>query len=284
MGAAEKIKPGDKKAGLKEVAPEVEHAEDNHEEEAFFRGSHKKAEEGEGPWLMSYADMMTLLMGFFALIASFSKVDSTEFEKVKKEAVKYFGGEYKEPYGDLAKVLKKVVAQNGMNDQVQVEQGPDGVSLTFRGTLLFDSGSFDVKSDARPLMQKITDVVFENAADHNVVVEGHTDNVPISHPVIASNWELSAMRAARVARLFEDSGFKKPQLAIQGWGEVQPQVPNDNPDGSPNLANRSRNRRVHIRIYKKLPGEAAHAAPGPAIPPPPDKSQVDSANSAPFHN
>lgn len=260
MGAAEKIKPVAKDM----ASPAVDSHEEHDETEIFFR-SHKRADEGEGPWLISYADMMTLLMGFFALIASFSKVDNTEFEKVKKEAVKYFGGEYKEPYGDLASVIRKVVAQNGMNEFVQVENGPDGVSVTFRGTLLFDSGSFELKADARPLMAKIAGVVHQEASSHNVKVEGHTDNVPIKHPVIASNWELSALRAARVARLFEEQGFDKKQLAIQGWGEVKPLVPNFNPDGTENPSNQAKNRRVLIRIYKPSPETEAKPLPSKAV-------------------
>jgi chemotaxis protein MotB len=252
MGAAEKLKP------------EMNDEAKADETDVFFT-PHKKADEGEGPWLISYADMMTLLMGFFALIASFSKIDNTEFEKVKKEAVKYFGGEYKEPYGDLAKVIRKVVTQNGMNEFVQVENGPDGVSVTFRGTLLFDSGSFELKGDAKPLMSKIAEVVHQQAASHNVKVEGHTDNVPIKHPVIASNWELSALRAARVARLFEDQGFGKKQLAIQGWGEAQPLVPNFNADGTENPANQAKNRRVLIRIYKQSPDVDAKPLPGKPV-------------------
>lgn len=247
MGAAEKLK-----SSSKDAKADVESPTQHDESDVFFT-SHKKVEDGEGPWLVSYADMMTLLMGFFALIASFSKVDNTEFEKVKKEAVKYFGGEYKEPYGDLAKTIQKVVAQNGMNEFVQVENGPEGVSVTFRGTLLFDSGSFELKEDARPLMTKIAEVVHEEASSHNVQVEGHTDNVPIKHAVIASNWELSALRAARVARLFEDQGFGKKQLAIQGWGEAQPLVPNLHQDGTENPQNQAKNRRVLIRIFKKSP-------------------------------
>jgi chemotaxis protein MotB len=147
---------------------------------------------------------------------------------------------------------------------VQVENGPDGVTVTFRGTLLFDSGSFELKGDARPLMTKIAEVVHQEASSHNVKVEGHTDNVPIKHPVIASNWELSALRAARVARLFEEQGFSKKQLAIQGWGEARPMVPNFNADGTENPSNQAKNRRVLIRIYRQSPD--ADAKPLPSKP------------------
>lgn len=249
MSAAKKLNPDSEP--LEAVHADVSHDQDDHD--PFASGHGKKVEEGEGVWLISYADMMTLLMGFFALIASFSKVDSAEFEKVKKEAVKYFGGEYKAPYGDLADQLKKVINKMGLSEKVTVEQGPDGVGLTFQGTLLFDSGSFQVKEDSHGMMQTIADAVHKEAGDHNVLIEGHTDNVPISHPYIASNWELSGLRAARVARLFEDAGFQKTQLTIVGWGETKPVVPNMNSDSSPNVANQSKNRRVHIKIYKELP-------------------------------
>ena len=61
----------------------------------YFEIPHGKKDEGEGPWLVSYADLMTLLMGFFALIASFSKPDVKAFEEVKKSAAERFGGSYR---------------------------------------------------------------------------------------------------------------------------------------------------------------------------------------------
>lgn len=212
-----------------------------------------KKEEGEGPWLVSYADMMTLLMGFFALLASMSKPDQQQLEKVKQSAAERFGGKYEQPYKDLEKNLRKVLASNGLDKQVQIESSYDGVTMTFTGTLFFDSGDFRVKPEAVSIVNKLASTIQSEAKSYNLKIEGHTDNVPITHPIIASNWELSGIRAARIAGLFETQGFTKKQLTILGWGETKPLAPNENTDGSANLENRTKNRRVVIKVYKESP-------------------------------
>lgn len=212
-----------------------------------------KKEEGEGPWLVSYADLMTLLMGFFALIASMSTPDQKKMEEVKKSAAERFGGHYEQPYEDLEKKLKKVLASKGLDKQVQIEASYDGVTMTFTGTLFFDSGDYKVKPEAVGIVGKLAGTIKQEAQNYDIKVEGHTDDAPISHPIISSNWELSGIRAARIAQVFESQGFKKSQLNLLGWGETKPVAPNENPDGSPNLENRTKNRRVVIKVYKDTP-------------------------------
>lgn len=230
--------------------------------------SHKKGEEGEGPWLVSYADLMTLLMGFFALIASFSKPDQKEFEKVKQAASQYFGGEYQEPYKKLEENLKRVVKENKLSDQVKISSDAEGVVLTFTGSLFFDSGQFEVKDTAKPVLDKMADAIKKDSAKYHALIEGHTDDRPISHPIIASNWELSGIRASRIALLFEAKGFSKSQLHILGLGETKPIAPNSNPDGTPNLENQTKNRRVIIRVFNNelSPNAAEEQAQSPTPP------------------
>jgi chemotaxis protein MotB len=211
----------------------------------------KKGEEGEGPWLISYADMMTLLMGFFALIASFSKPDIKEFEKVKKSAVEKFGGEYKEPYKELEEKIKKGLAAEIAASKLKISHDADGVTIKFDGTTFFDSGNFIVKPEGSTLITKITQSIQKEISTHKAIIEGHTDNVPITDPIIASNWELSAIRAARIAQLMEIQGFQKKQLTIQGWGETRPEVPNTDANGSAIAANQAKNRRVVIKIAQQ---------------------------------
>lgn len=218
--------------------------------EDFTMPTSVKKDEGEGPWLVSYADMMTLLMGFFALMASMSKPDQQQIEKVKQSAAERFGGHYEQPYKELEKNLRKVIASNGLDKQVQIESSYDGVTMTFTGTLFFDSGDYKVKPDAIGIVSKLAGTIKKEAQHYDIKVEGHTDDVPITHDIISSNWELSGIRAARIAQVFETQGFQKKQLTLMGWGETKPVVPNENGDGTPNLENRMKNRRVVIKIYK----------------------------------
>lgn len=217
-------------------------------DDVHFEEHSKKVEEGEGPWLISYADMMTLLMGFFALIASFSKPDIKSFEEVKKSAVEKFGGEYSEPYAELEKNINQAIKAAGADGKVKVTRGADGVTLKFEGASLFESGSFTVNADGAVVINSIVKGLTGNLNTYKVTIEGHTDNVPITHPIIASNWELSAIRAARVAQLIEQHGFKKEQLTIQGWGETKPELPNMGKNGETLVENQAKNRRVIIKI------------------------------------
>jgi chemotaxis protein MotB len=242
--------PQDKKQSDSSTSSRTDHSEDFN---TLHQAPSGKKEEGEGPWLVSYADLMTLLMGFFALIASMSKPDQKLMEKVKQSAAEQFGGHYEQPYKELEKSLKKVLQSNGLDKQVQIEASYDGVTMTFTGTLFFDSGDYKVKPEAIGIVSKLAGTIQKEAKNYDIKVEGHTDDAPISHPIISSNWELSGIRAARIAQVFETQGFQKKQLTLMGWGETKPIVPNENPDGSANLENRTKNRRVVIKVYKNTP-------------------------------
>ena len=254
MGALKKFQ-SKQNQNLQSELEEIHHASSHSDEHSFDNHGSKKAEEGEGPWLVSYADLMTLLMGFFALIASFSKPDAKQFDKVAAASSEYFGGAYEAPYEKVAQSLNYVIRENNLENVVKVEIGPDGVTMTFTGTLFFDSGGFDVKAQAAELLNKLSVAMNKEPKKYNALIEGHTDDTPISHPIIASNWELSGIRASRIAKIFEANGFSKDQLTIVGWGETRPIAENYNSDGTPNVENKTKNRRVVIRVYKDLTTE-----------------------------
>jgi chemotaxis protein MotB len=280
MGAAKKWdhnKEDDKNHASLNIAESVpSHGDDEHLED--LSGGHgKKADEGEGPWLVSYADMMTLLMGFFALISSFSKPDAKEFDKVAAASSKFFGGKYEAPYEKLSQSINKVIRENKLEDNVKIEVGPEGVEMTFTGTMFFDSGGIKVKDEAAELLNKLSSAIKKETSNFSAIIEGHTDNAPINHEIIASNWELSGIRAARIAKIFENNNFSKKQLTIIGWGETRPIVSNENPDGTPNIENRTKNRRVVIRVYKELESKAPNkaTASAPSTSSAPDKKPAN---------
>ena len=201
--------------------------------------------EGEEIWLISYADMVTLLLGFFVLLLSFSTIDMSKLEKVKQSTTEVFGGEYKVPFEDLTNALKQQVAQAGMTNQVMFKQTEDGIEVSFRGALFFDSASVDLRPQAQSLMQQVIPVIQQQAGRMGIVIEGHTDNVAVKSGPFASNWELSSVRACSVLRMFEEAGFDKKTLQAIGWGDTRPITDNESPEG------RSQNRRVVVRIVKR---------------------------------
>ncbi len=207
-------------------------------------------EEGE-QWLISYADLMTLLVGFFVILLSFSSVDEKKMEELRMAISKEFGGSYEIPFGDLADRIREEMTKLGHGDKFTIKTTESGVEISFQGTVFFGTGSADMKPEAHELIQKIIPIVKAEAADFEVVVEGHTDDVPIlngSH--FRNNWELSSIRACRVIDAFESTGFNKSMLTALGFGETRPIVPNRDADGNPLPDNQGQNRRVVIKLIK----------------------------------
>lgn len=244
-------------------------------------GGSKKAEEGEGPWLVSYADLMTLLMGFFALMASMGKPDVQKIEKMQESTAKQFGGEFKKPYQELADKINEIIKKNKLEKQVKVSRAADGVTVKFDGTLFFNSGEIIVKEEGKKVIDTVLAPLEKEVPKYKAQLEGHTDNVPISHPIIASNWELSGIRAARIAALFEGHGFKKDQLIIMGWGETKPEVPNTTADGVPIPANQAKNRRVLLKIFNADSEGGLKAAEIDTAQVPPEPAETATAQATP---
>ncbi len=211
----------------------------------------ERIEDGEGNWLISYADMMTLLVGFFVILLSFSKIDDEKLEQVKMEAVKEFGGIYQIPFGDLANRLKALLDKQGLGNQFVIKSNNTGVTISFYGAVFFDPGSVELKAEGQKLLDQLIPAIQTEAKDLQVLVEGHTDNVPVSSNLrFKSNWELSGIRASEVLEVFEKHGYDKKQLTAVGYGEARPIVPNEDTKGAAIEGNRAQNRRVVIKLIK----------------------------------
>lgn len=215
----------------------------------------------ESNWLVSYADMMTLLFGFFVLMYSLSKVDTTKFDVVRKEIAQYFGGNVKID-GSLLQVeqkLKQVLKGSGDLSGVEVSRGPaeQQLLLKFDGEFLFDSGAYELKESAKPILRKAIASLRTVKDIEKISIEGHTDNDPIRNPIIQSNWELSSLRASSVVRYFQESGIKTDLLSAIGYGDSKPLVPNEDANGVGIPANKAQNRRVVVSVQLMDP-EAAY--------------------------
>jgi chemotaxis protein MotB len=231
---------------------QIRHAQEHHEEG------------GEGNWLVSYADMMTLLVGFFVILLSFSTVDQDKLEKVKEAAVKEFGGTYQVPYGEMADRIRSELKKLGLGELFVIKQTPLGVDISFLGGVFFDTGSAEIRPEASNLIQKLIPIIHSGGGDFNIVVEGHTDDVPVGSGLpFKTNWELSSIRACRVLDTFENYGFPKSRLTAVGYGDSKPIVPNRDASGNAIPQNQSQNRRVVIKLIKQSePSLSGHTTGG----------------------
>ncbi len=143
----------------------------------------------------------------------------------------------------MSEAVEEAVNENQMGNQVEVSFTSQYVQLTMKGALLFDSGSAELKEEAKEVLDKVG-VILERYANGIIEIEGHTDNVPISSPMYASNEELSSARALTVFYyLSENTAINPTDLKHSGMGQRVPIADNSTEEG------RSKNRRVEIKIY-----------------------------------
>lgn len=207
----------------------------------------------EEPWLVSYADMMTLLFGFFVLMYAFASKDkSDQWEKVRRDVAKYFGGEYITPYDQLSKDIENAVAETVISRELETIPTPEGIEITFRSAILFDSGQAYLLPGAAAPMKALAEVILARKNEVGMVIEGHTDDSPIASDRFPSNWDLSAARAATVLRLFEKVGFPRSRMHVMAYADTRPLFPNRDENGNIVPENQARNRRVVIRLFSTL--------------------------------
>lgn len=226
---------------------------ERHYQDPLLHDSHGEThvEEGEG-WLISYADLMTLLVGFFVILLSFSTTDQEKLEAVKQSVSKEFGGKYEKPFSELANRITEALKKTGVGDQIAIKTTDRGIEMSFLGPVFFAPGSADIKEQGRFLLEELLKTVKAEAGDFSYVVEGHTDDVPLaSGGVFKNNWELSSIRACRVLDYFSLHDFDKSHLTAIGYGETRPLVPNRDEQGLALPENQSQNRRVVIKMVKK---------------------------------
>ena len=144
------------------------------------------------------------------------------------------------------RVSDALLGFNAQDLQVSVKNGKVYVSLSEQ--LLFKSGSTKVDPKGQDALRKLA-VALKDNKDVNVLVEGHTDNVPIKGATASGardNWDLSVMRATEITRLLTTAGMEPAQVTPSGRAEFLPLAPNDTP------ANKALNRRTDIILTPKL--------------------------------
>lgn len=225
----------------------------NEESTLYIIDKKKNHEEhSDANWIISYADMMTLLCIFFIMLFSMSKINVPEFESVKKEVSEHFGAKYESPTEDLGKFINMVLTEAGVQKDVTLTSDGTSVALAFHSTMFFDTLSAEISPAGRSIVEKIAVKLGEFQQKKNkkykIVVEGHTDDQPIVGGPFPSNWELSSARATRVVRLFIDKGFDPKVMLPLGYADTQPVSSSRNPDGTWNQEALAKNRRVILKV------------------------------------
>lgn len=170
-------------------------------------------------------------------------------DDTKSDELQEFEEQQLEQAEQLAEMVQEAVAEEQeYENEIEVDFTSQYVSLTLNGAFLFDSGSAGLKEEAKPLLDKVGQILVRYA-DSTIEIEGHTDNVPIHNSTFANNNELSSFRALSVFDYFmETTSLDPAMIKHSGRGEYLPVADNTTAEG------RAKNRRVEIKIYTQLSG------------------------------
>lgn len=222
-------------------------------------------------WIVTYADLMTLLLVFFVLLYSISALNIGKFKLALNSIQRSLGEDkppiehidlpgvnetfekpiaWDEPTGirsreiEVLNDIRAFIEANGLERNIDVFEENGKIVIRISGAVLFQPGAADLNSAGSAVLKGIVRII-DKFYEFDVNIKGHTDNVPIATKQFPSNWELSAIRATTVLKYLIQSGIHPERLTATGYGELLPLYPNHSAEG------RARNRRVEFVLEKE---------------------------------
>jgi chemotaxis protein MotB len=251
------------------------------------RSRTKVVKDNNERYLLTYADLMNLLLILFIVLYTMSKVDIDRYQTVAASLRSVFGigsgstriigegrggGNSLLPFDtsvsttivpalleqqqieEIQETVSDIVEQQGLSGSVEVSAQERGLVISISEKVLFASGSADIDPESIKTVEKIGQVLL-NIPEKHIRIEGHTDTDPIKSSRFPDNHELSTARANSVLRILVNRvGIDPRIISATGYGEYRPVAPNDTPE------NKAKNRRVDITILKDI-YEASESRP-----------------------
>ncbi|MCK9582294.1 MAG: flagellar motor protein MotB [Endomicrobiales bacterium] len=199
-------------------------------------------------WMIIYTDMVSSLMIFFLMCYCLTWLTPADRAIAAASFSESFAGKkgaVKEVMGNIDRELER---ERQLEERIRQEFKnvvitPGKIQIILPSPVLFDSGSAVLKDSTKAPLHQIAEII--RSIPSSVIVEGHTDNVPIKSAEYDSNWELSSARSFSIIRYLSDEEHLDPALlSALGYGEFRPVAPNDTNE------NRAKNRRIEINILK----------------------------------
>ncbi|HEB76362.1 MAG TPA: chemotaxis protein MotB [Nitrospirae bacterium] len=215
----------------------------------------KRIADNDNPdrWVVSYADFITLLFALFTTLYAISVVDAEKLGRFMSSLNAALGTETARQQGAMIPELARPVQLSdrieyelrgvvgSFSKEITVRRDERGVIVSLGASSLFASGSVEIKESSLKVLAELSLIL--KGVPNKVLIEGHTDSMPVRSSRYRSNWEISALRAVSVLRVFvERFGLPPERFIVAGYGEYKPLRENSTPEG------RARNRRVDIVI------------------------------------
>ncbi|MCP4744599.1 MAG: OmpA family protein [Desulfobacteraceae bacterium] len=224
-------------------------------------------EPGAPKWVVTFGDLMSLLLCFFVLLLSFSELDRQKYKQVAGSMEKAFGVQKRTKIMEIPKGMKMIAKDfdqeiiatrireeigrqveelfasklEGMEGKIEIKEGAQEVVIRLMGESTFDSGKAEIKVVLKPLLKEVAELL--ESSDEDVIISGHTDNIRMRGGPFKTNLRLSAARASAVAEfLIANSSIDPQRISTMGFGKYRPIASNSTAEG------REKNRRVEIII------------------------------------
>jgi len=224
------------------------------------RFSTTESEDDSRAWLITYADMITLILTFFVMLVAMSEISRSQFEEAMESLRKSMSGEkavierreksqaVSMMIGELEhKLMAKVdevVQKSPLASFIRTQFDRKRLIITVQDQALFQPGQAVLGPQAGEALEPVLKIL-KTFPEYRVNIKGHTDSTPISTPAFPSNWELSAIRATTVLRYLMDEGISAHRMTATGLADLDPIAPNTTPE------NRALNRRVEFVLEKE---------------------------------
>lgn len=238
---------------------------------------HKKHEDHvDESWLVPYADILTLLLALFIVLFASSTVDAKKMEQMSAVFNEIFtsgtgvmdnpvviqtpngstsdlqsgASKYLEDQRALQQAHDRVdefIAVNELESQFDTQMTDEGLLITIRDSVLFDMGKAEVKAEYATIADELSQILMFDPP-RNIVITGHSDNVPIKTEEFDSNWDLSVMRAVNFMKevVASNKELDSKYFSVKGYGEYNPIATNDTEEG------RAKNRRVEVLVQPRV--------------------------------
>lgn len=254
-----------------------------------MRRRKKENKENSERWLVTYSDLMNLLLILFILLYTMSTVNQSKYEKLSRSLGEAFGSgssilegagggnvvgtengvaavteppekspaptddgdntsgiSTAEDMNSLKGKIDQILSESNGSSSISTNVSEIGLTISFTDDIFFDSGQDQIKENMKATLKTVSKML--NKLDNAILVEGHTDNIPINNSTFSSNWQLSSIRAANVVQyLITEGNIDAGRLSAIAYGDTRPVASNDTAEG------RSRNRRINlIIIYNQV--------------------------------
>ncbi len=206
-------------------------------------------EHADETWLIPYSDLLTLLLALFIVLFASSSLDKEKAAQMEYAMAAAFNSVPSEQLNGTILSFMDDAREMDLGEGVGLGSDSRGAVLDIADINLFEQGEANITPEGVKTIKRIAPLLSNNRYKRfRVIVEGHTDDMPIVSNTFVSSWELSAARAAAVVREFIKAGLNPDRFQAVGMADIAPKYPNRDLNGTPIPENRIKNRRISVHV------------------------------------